>query len=155
MKRIIMALALLPLSSFAMKENNGALGYVSLTRDGEGDRKGVSFSMEKEVNEKFSMFSRDLKSHYQYTVALSLLKLSKDQATIKGYVSRELVTVEKDAVAAFRETIKIDEKTIPVNMREVIKLKYAADMAKNEDGKIEAYPVNLGLVVLNLPKAKL
>lgn len=154
MKPIVTALLVfLPLSVLAVN-NNHQLASVSLARDGEGGRTPSIF-LNKELKEKFSMFSRDLKSKYEYTVALSLLKLENGKATIKGSIGKSQIFEEKDGgVIFFTETIKIEETTIPVNERKVIELQYLSDIVNIQN----SFPVTLGLVVLDLPdipKAKL
>jgi|GEM_PF-2356061 len=152
MKRIFLVLMLMPLSSFAMEKKDERIVAISLTRDGEGERKVVSLSPDgQEIKTKFPMFSRDLKSKYEYTVALSLLNLKNKHATIKSYLSKEQLLTEKESAAIFTETIKIDEKALPVNQRNVMEFKYLSDMTVLKDDKTEVYPVTLGLVILDFP----
>jgi hypothetical protein len=97
------------------------------------------------------MFSRDLKSKYEYTVALSLLNLKNKHATIKGYLSKEQLFTEKESAAIFTETLKIDEQAIRVNARNVMEFKYLSDMKFLRGVETNIYPVTLGLVILDFP----
>ncbi len=156
MKRILATLLLLPLSGFAMENKDEYTAVISLTRDGDGEKKVVLFSPNgKEVKTTFPMFSCDLKSKYEYTVALSLFKLKNKHPTIEGYVSRAQFFRENNSTQCLTETLKIDEKVIPVNEQNVMKLHYLSDMKLLKGDKKEGCPVTLGLIILDLPKAKL
>lgn len=153
---------LLPFSSFAMEKKDEYLVRVSLTRDGEGDKKTVSLSPGgKEGTVKFPMYSRDLKSKYEYTVALSLLELNNKQATVEGYISKAQFSEKNEGVTAVTETISIDKKTMPINERNVMEFQHISDLdikRSKVSGKVEGYPVTLGLVIFNFgnrSKAKL
>lgn len=152
MKYILPILMLLPLSGYAMEKGDKPTVLISLTRDGEGDRQSGDLSDGKE-EKSFDMFSRDLKNHYKYIVSVSLLKLQNGQATIKGSVGKQQISVKEKSARAIifaeTETIRIREQTIPVNERRVIPLTHDSDIN---------FPATLGLVVLvnpNAPQAKL
>lgn len=147
MKRILMGLMLLPLSTDAMKSASEETPVViALTRDGEGSREVVSLSDNKEKSHVWTFFDRNYMYTIKYIVKLGLLGIDKGQATVKYSINVEQ-TQSRDSRATRITSVEPEVKRrIPVNIRYVETLRL-----------MDTYPATLALTVLYTPtpKAKL
>jgi hypothetical protein len=133
MKRIFIALMLLPLSSFAMEQpSKESAVVITVTRDGSADQKTEFLSYQKEKNVELVVFDREYKTTIKYTVNLALLGIQQGKAMVKYSVDASLDTEEQTVTRSGEISFarghvgakgtKV-EQMIPVNVRHVQELK--------------------------------